>query len=549
MSKFGGHVPLAGSERGAELPGAQSLGPASADEQLQVTVVLRGRASSDEGHAAARALLEKSPAEREHLTREEFAAQRGALPDDIEKVAEFAREFGLTVVQSDAAQRTVKLSGSVANFNRAFQVSLYRWQHPSGTYRGRTGSIYIPKDLQGTVVAVLGLDNRPQASPHFRVRSLDPASPARPKQAAGSFTPPQVGALYNYPANASGKGQCIALIELGGGFKAADVTHYFGKVLNLPNSPAVTAVPVDGGTNSPVGSVNSADGEVMLDIEVAGALAPQSSIAVYFAPNTDQGFFNAISSAVHDAKNDPSIISISWGGPESSWTQQSLTEFNTLLEDAGTLGITVCVAAGDNGSEDGLSDGLQHADFPASSPYALACGGTKLVASANHIASEVVWNETSSNEGATGGGISAVFAKPDYQDKANVPVSVNPGAFAGRGLPDVAGDADPTTGYEVYVDGQVTVVGGTSAVAPLWAGLMACINELMGKRVGFLNSALYATLGGTTALGDVTSGNNGAYSAGTGWDPCTGWGSPDGTAIASALGAPTGVVATAAKHS
>ena len=126
---------------------------------------------------------------------------------------------------------------------------------------------------------------------------------------------------------------------------------------------------------------------------------------------------------------------------------------------------------------------------------------------------------------------------------------MNPGAFAGRGLPDVAGDADPTTGYEVYVDGQVTVVGGTSAVAPLWAGLMACINELMGKRVGFLNSALYATLGGTTALRDVTSGNNGAYSAGTGWDPCTGWGSPDGTAIASALGAPTGVVATAAKHS
>jgi kumamolisin len=547
MSKFGAHVPLAGSER-AELPGAQALGPASADELLQVTVVLRGGASSDQGHADAQALLEKAPREREHLTREEFAAKRGALPADIEKVVEFAREFGLAVVESNAAQRTVKLSGTVANFSRAFGVKLYRCQHPNGTYRGRTGAIYIPSELQGIVAAVLGLDDRPQASPHFRVRS-SAASQARPKQAAESFTPPQVGLLYNYPASANGKGQCIGLIELGGGFRAADVTHYFTTILKLPQHPKVTAIAVDGGTNSPVGTVDSADGEVMLDIEVAGALAPQSAIAVYFAANTDQGFFNAISSAVHDAKNDPSVISISWGGPESSWTQQSLTEFNTLLEDAGTLGITVCVAAGDNGSTDGVSDGLQHADFPASSPYVLACGGTKLVAADEHIASEVVWNETASNEGATGGGISAVFAKPDYQAKAKVPVSANPGGFAGRGLPDVAGDADPTTGYEVYVDGQSTVVGGTSAVAPLWAGLIACVNELMGKRVGFLNSALYGTLGGGSALHDVTSGNNGAYSARAGWDPCTGWGSPDGTAIASALGATADVVATAAKRS
>jgi kumamolisin len=548
MSTLGAYVPLAGSER-AELPGAQTLGPASAEELLQVTVVLRGGASSEQERGDAQALLEKAPAQREHLTREEFAAKRGALPGAIEKVTEFAREFGLAVVESDAAQRTVKLSGAVANFSRAFQVKLYRCQHPNGTYRGRTGAIYIPAELQGIVAAVLGLDNRPQASPHFRIRSSTAASQARPEQAAESFTPPQVGALYNYPASANGKGQCIALIELGGGFRAADVTHYFTKILKLPQHPKVTAVAVDGGTNSPVGTVDSADGEVLLDIEVAGAVAPQSAIAVYFAPNTDQGFYNAISSAVHDAQNDPSVISISWGGPESSWTQQSLTEFNTLLEDAGTLGITVCVAAGDNGSADGVSDGLQHADFPASSPYALACGGTKLVAADNHIGSEVVWNETASNEGATGGGISAVFAKPSYQANAKVPVSVNPGAFVGRGLPDVAGDADPTTGYEVYVDGQSTVVGGTSAVAPLWAGLIACVNELMGKRVGFLNSALYGTLGGSSALHDVTSGNNGAYSAGKGWDPCTGWGSPDGTAIASALGAIAGVATTAARRS
>jgi len=270
----------------------------------------------------------------------------------------------------------------------------------------------------------------------------------------------------------------------------------------------------------------------MLDIEVAGAIAPQASIAVYFTPNTDQGFYDAISTALHDTTNHPSVISISWGGPESTWSQQSLTEYNTLLEDAATLGVSVCVAAGDNGSTDGVTDKLQHVDFPASSPYALACGGTKLTAAGGKIASEVVWNETANNEGSTGGGISAIFPKPDYQANANVPPSVNPGHPDGRGVPDVAGDADPETGYDVYVDGQATVIGGTSAVAPLWAGLIARINQLLGKPVGFLNPTLYSQAAAPAkGFHDITSGNNGAYSAGPGWDACTGLGSPDGVAI------------------
>jgi len=274
---------------------------------------------------------------------------------------------------------------------------------------------------------------------------------------------------------------------------------------------------------------------VMLDIEVAGAVAPQAKIAVYFAPNTNQGFYDAISTAVHDTKNKPSVVSISWGGPESTWTEAALNEYNNLLEDAATLGVTVCAAAGDDGSTDGVTDGLQHADFPSSSPYALACGGTKLVASGGNISTETVWNETALNEGATGGGISEHFAKPDYQSSAGVPNSLNPGHFVGRGLPDVAGNADPSTGYDVYVDGQASVIGGTSAVAPLWAGLVACINELVGSAAGFLNPLLYSQLAGTGGLRDITSGSNGAFMAGKGWDACTGLGSPDGTAIVSAL--------------
>jgi kumamolisin len=518
MSKFTEHVPLIGSER-VPLAGARAAGAANPEEQLQVTVLLKSKATREARHSAVRELVSQPPAGRKHLTREEFAAARGAVQQDIDNVEEFAHEFGLSVVRADIARRSVVLAGTVAAFGRAFQVDLLRYEHPNGSYRGRTGHILIPRELDGVITAVMGLDNRPQAMPHFRIKKTPSTAHARTTQPAGTFTPPQVASLYNYPANASGKGQCIA-------------------------QPRVVAISVDGGTNSPTGDGHGPDGEVMLDIEVAGGVAQHAQIAVYFAPNTDQGFYNAIAAAIHDATNNPSVISISWGGPESSWSQQSLTEYNTLLEDGATLGVSVCIAAGDNGSSDGVSDGLQHADFPASSPYALACGGTKLTGTSSGISTEVVWNEIAKNEGATGGGISAFFAKPDYQASANIPPSVNPGKFVGRGLPDVAGDADPATGYDVYVDGQAAVFGGTSAVAPLWAGLIACINELLGKRAGFLNSTLYTQVVGAGGLHDITSGNNGSYAAGPGWDACTGLGSPDGAAIAGAL---TGKAAGAAK--
>ena len=227
------------------------------------------------------------------------------------------------------------------------------------------------------------------------------------------------------------------------------------------------------------------------------------------------------------------MVSISWGGPESSWTAQSLSGFDQAFQDAGLLGVTVCVAAGDNGSSDGVTDGKAHVDFPASSPNALACGGTTLDSSKGAITKEVVWNDGSSG-GSTGGGVSETFPLPAYQASAKVPVSVNSSKFKGRGVPDVAGDADPATGYQVYVDGKSSVFGGTSAVAPLWAALIALMNEQLGKPVGFLNTALY-TAADKKALHDITSGNNGAYKAGKGWDACTGWGSPNGQALLAAL--------------
>jgi kumamolisin len=471
------------------------------------------------------------------VTRAQYAQSYAADPADLKLVRAFAKEFGLTVEKTpaEAARRTVQLTGTVAAMQKAFGVQLKTATIDGTPCRVREGAIQIPASLANIVIAVLGLDTRPQARPHFRVFNPS-ATTIRPNASTTniSYTPVQVGQLYQFPANATATGQTIGIIELGGGYRTADITAYF-KTLGLP-APTVTAVSVDKGKNSPT-TASGADGEVMLDIEVAAAVAPGANLAVYFAPNTDQGFIDAISTAVHDTTNKPSVISISWGGPESSWTQQSITALDQACQSAAALGITITVAAGDNGSSDGVTDGSNNVDFPASSPHVLACGGTKLVASGTTISSEVVWNETAANEGATGGGVSNVFPLPTWQASANVPAPAQSGG--GRGVPDVAGDADPSTGYTVRVDGQTMVIGGTSAVAPLWAGLIALANAQNKVTAGFLQPTIYAAKA-KSAFHDITSGNNGAFSAGPGWDACTGLGSPIGTALVSLLASAAG---------
>ena len=309
-----------------------------------------------------------------------------------------------------------------------------------------------------------------------------------------SYTPPQLAKIYNFPTGVTGKGQTIGIIELGGGYVNADLNEYF-KGLGLASAPTVSAVSVNGARNSPTGQPGGPDGEVMLDIEVAGAIAPDCNIVVYFAPNTDRGFLSAVHAAVYDDVNKPSVISISWGGAEGTWTKQSLRAFNQAFKAAGALGVTVCIAAGDGGSEDGVNDGRVHADFPASSPYVIACGGTRLLAPNDAIDSETVWND-GARGGGTGGGVSDFFPLPSWQTNAHVPPSGNPAHHVGRGLPDVAANADPVTGYDVRVDGQDMVIGGTSAVAPLWAGLIALANQSLGKSIGYLNPILYEQFAG-----------------------------------------------------
>ena len=521
-------VTLKGSERAA-VQGAQ-VAPANPNERLEVSIIIRRRAR-DALQARVAALAASNGRANGFLSREDFAKQHAAAPADLAAIRSFASAHGLTVVEEHAARRTMVLSGTVAQFNAAFSVQLKQFSDARGTYRGRTGNIQLPEELDGIVEAVLGLDNRPQAKPHFRLR--DAESGARKSPAVTppvSFTPTQVASLYGFPSG-TGAGQCVGIIELGGGYRSADLNAYFSG-LNV-GAPKVVAVSVDHGKNAPTGNANGPDGEVMLDIEVVGSIAPAADIVVYFTPNTDAGFLDAVTTAIHDTTHRPSVISISWGGPESTWTAQAMTAMDEAFQAAATMGITVCVASGDNGSSDGVpGKSSEHVDFPASSPYALACGGTSLRATNTAITSEQVWNDGNGG-GASGGGISTFFPTPTWQADKKAALS-NGGtvALTKRGIPDVAGDADPDTGYAVRIDGTDTVIGGTSAVAPLWAALIARINQTTGAPAGYVNPKLYSK---PQALRDITQGDNGDYKAVQGWDACTGLGSPNGPVLPGAI--------------
>ncbi|RZK62969.1 MAG: hypothetical protein EOO59_01090, partial [Hymenobacter sp.] len=415
-------VAVPGSAR-TPLPDAQQLHTPLPDERLEVTVRLRPKTPLP-------ALLETSPLadappqQRTYLSREELTQQYGADPHDIKQVTDFARAHGLVVVHTSVAERSVQLAGTTAEFEAAFGARLHQYSYPEGTYRGRTGVVTVPAALGAIVQGVFGLDDRPQAEAHFRVRP--PAGAIVAHAVNQAFTPPQLAKLYQFPSGLDGSGQTIAIIELGGGFKPADLKTYFAG-LKLP-VPTVKVVSVNGGRNQPT-NANSADGEVLLDMEVAAAVAPKAKLVVYFAPNTSQGFLNAITTAIHDKTNKPSVISISWGGPESTWTAQAINQFDQAFQAAALLGITVCCAAGDNGSADGVADGQPHADFPASSPYALACGGTKLVASGTTISSEVVWNEGTDSATGGGGQLERLLISRDGKMRAQAAAGGAVGAF------------------------------------------------------------------------------------------------------------------------
>ncbi len=486
-----------------DLSGCDKLRASDPSETFDVSIVLKRPKDLEcpcgPGHA---------------MPRNQFAAEYGATPAQMDTVRRYAEKNGLDVATADADTRTVKLRGTAQDFQRAFGVRLGQYRTADGQdFRGYDGSIRMPAGVASVVDGVLGLCDRPAARP---------ASRPAPRTGPG-FTGLQTAQMYNFPAGTDGRGQTIGIIELGGGYNPDEMQQYF-RQHGLP-VPSLTWVGVDGHKNAPDGNASGADGEVALDIQVAGAAAPGAKMVVYFAPNSFQGFIDAVNQAAHDQQNKPDVLSVSWGAGEVHWPQQTAQTFNNVLHDAAAMGVNVFVSTGDHGGADGASDGTNNVEVPSSSPWAVACGGTHLDTDGNgHRTGESAWDDGDS--GAAGGGSSVDFPVPDYQSGIHPPGK-------GRGTPDVSGDAAPSTGYDVLVDGKDMRYGGTSAVAPLWAALTSRLNQGLGRPVGFLNPFLYQH---PETLNDVTQGGGqSAWSAGPGWDPVTGLGSPDGAKLLSAL--------------
>ncbi|MGW3204933.1 S53 family peptidase [Streptomyces sp. NPDC001135] len=503
-------VPLHGSER-APSPGAERIEDVPDTQSIDLTLYLRRRTGLPKEYVDT----------LRTLTPEDLSDQYGADPDDVAQVRRVAERHGLRT-ETDLAGRRIFLSGTLGRLREVIDPGALEYASTADPrtgrpvrHRHRTGVLHIPAEWEGIVTGVLGFDDRPQARPHLRLHDR--------AHAGHSYTPPQLADVYRFPKDADGAGQSLAILELGGGFTQQDLDAYFTG-LGITPTPTVRARGIHGARNAPEGDPDGPDGEVLLDIDVAGALAPRAQQTVYFAPNNDRAFADALITAVH-ATPTPTAVSISWGKSEDSWTDQNRNVFEQALADAAALGVTVCAATGDEGSGDGVHDGRPHADFPASSPLTLACGGTRLDADTHtgEITSEVVWH---TNDAGTGGGFSDVFQRPAWQVNA-----VTGGNGQGRGIPDVSANADPASGYLVRVDGQPEVIGGTSAVAPLWAALVCRLAQGLGRPLGLLQPLVYqgvATHTPAPGFHDVTEGNNGSYKAEVGWDACTGLGTPDG---------------------
>jgi kumamolisin len=535
-------VPIPDTERKI-LPGARQVADANPEEQVHVTIYVRPKSSSLAAEAYQQA-TELPPQMRKYATPQQMKDLFGADEGDMDKVEQWAKAQGLQVDERNAGARSLKVTGTVADMGRAFGVHLAIHEHPTGRYRGRTGPVCIAKELSGIVEAVFGLDNRRIGQAYLRrIRPVPSVTRVQQKP----FAAPQLASIYNFPPG-DGSGQCIGILvfngqvgETGqtaqGGYDPASVKKYFD-ALNIP-MPDIQNVVVHGPGNQPGdGSGNDVTGEVLLDIQVAGTLAPAAKIVMYFTEFTEQGWVDAITAAVTDTTHNPSVLSISYGNPEdadqvSLWTRAAISKVDNAFRQAALKGLTICCASGDDGSSDQVQDGLAHVDFPSSSPSVLGCGGTRVTVTQSAI-QETVWNDGPGSAG--GGGVSTLFPLPSYQTGVNPPRSANPGHRIGRVVPDVSGLADPETGLIIVgpsgdFEGPI---GGTSATAPMWAALVARLNQALGTPVGFLNSILYKFMA-SGVLRDVVTGNNGVYSANPGFDACTGLGTPDGVKLLAAL--------------
>jgi kumamolisin len=538
------HVALQDSNRPIKSD-SRRLRDADPSAPVEITVSLRGPQLPDADHMPTAT-----------LSREQFETQFGARREDIEKAVGVFEQYGLNVEEVSPRTRSMRISGTVASMEKTFQphLGIYRSKE-QGEFRGREGEIQIPVELLGIVTGVFGLDERRVA----RRKALHTAAAPAVLSKMIPLSPPDLQDHYNFPPG-TGEGQQIAIAEFEGGYFQEDLAA-FCKKYSLP-LPKVTSVPV-GSTPLSLADIQKlpplqrqselgSSIEVNMDVQIVAGLCPQSEIFIYFAPFTQKGWVDLLNKIMTGTPAKPVALSISWGLAEDApdWSAGALKAINERLQAVALVGITVCVASGDDGSGDELTDGRAHVDFPSSSPFVLSVGGTMLNGSAAQSSEQAWWESpgerTNQGGGASGGGVSVVFPRPKWQ---NVQVkSLNNGSIDGRVIPDVSALAGPPF-YDLIFLGRDFPNGGTSASTPLWAALVARINGNIAasKKQRFLPPLLYQNgvngkPRGEVACHDITAGQNASYpdpgvgyQARTGYDAVTGWGVPDGSQLLKSL--------------
>jgi subtilase family serine protease len=480
------------------------VGDMSAGARVSVAVTLSPRDPAALDRFIAAVSDRSSPEYGHYVTPDQFAARFGPTAATVSQLTSYLSSQGLKVTNIAKGNLVVDASGTAAQVEKAFGTRLSTYKQGSKSYYANDAEPSLPSGIAASVVSVAGLDD-------FTSLTHSAVTPSAVSPRAANFTPAKIRSGYNLTslisAGEKGTGEKVGLVEFDD-YVQSYITTYDNKY-SLGVSSTPTRVQVDGGS----GAIGSGEVEVELDIEVVQAIAPGAAVAVYEAPNTDQGEEDLYSAMV---SADVPVISCSWGASELDRTSANITADDTVLKQAAAQGESFYAASGDSGSAD-ASSGATAVDYPAADPDVSGVGGTNLTeTSAGAWKSETAWS-------GSGGGVSVDFTKPSYQSAVSGTM---------RSVPDVSTDGGPNSPWYIYTEGSWTQVWGTSAAAPSWAAFTAIYDQDaagLGKAaLGFANPTFYSIGAGSnysSAFHDIKSGSNGAYSAGTGYDQVSGWGS------------------------
>lgn len=507
---------------------------ANSDDKLHFTIFLHPHKKT-RALPKLKSLTNLNERNKVIIDRRTYNKKHSSHSAHIQLIEQFAIENNFIILKLNKLERWINVQAKVEDIEKAFRIDIKAVERDSNVYYYFDSEIKIPSALEDIVESISGINRMPIKTSRI---FPDETALANTMLTGMAVFPQDYTHLYNFPKGLDGSGQCIAIIALAGGYKKKHFKEYFKKI-GIP-MPHISWKSVDKGKNNPKDDIKSVY-EIYMDVEIAAAMAPGAKIVVYFAQKSANDIMLAMKKALHDRRNRPSIISMSWGGLEKDFKESEKKSLFRVLHEAATLNVTVITSSGDMGSSGTMVGDELNVQLPAVHPLTLAVGGTEVETANGRIMGEKVWNEKQELPVIgpflfrSGGGFSKELKLPKYQKKAMPDKFIN---LNKRGIPDVAANASTLPGILLLVGETEQISMGTSAAAPLWAALVARINQHLNSQglsnCGFLNPYLYSDEVSVT-FNSVTKGNIGAYEASEGWDPCTGLGTPNGEKLLLAI--------------